>query len=461
MFEKEKIKTMRESGESTKEILAYWLPEVISTTVLISLPPLWDSYLVSNLGSTVTYGALAMANNFIHSIIKMAEALPVAAIAIIGRHNGAKKYDQCGKDLGETFWTTALMGTILFTLIFFGAPSIFNWLQVPKEMSVLGTPYLRLKAIGLLLTFTSLGFFGFLRGIKNTKTPMAIFIFGVIAFIFFDYSLVLGKFGFPKMGLMGSAVATLIQYSLMNLASVAYILSKQDYKKYFIRLFFFSFSFKGALNLLKLSWPIIIDKSSLSLSYVWLSKMIAPMGACAITSYDVIKNLERFAIIPAAAFASVITFLVSNRIGAKDPEGAKSNIKKVMIMTSIMVVTSILILCIFSRFFVSHFDPKHQITDFAAPALVLVSVLVVFDFVQLILAGALRGAGDVKTVMWARFLCCLLFFVPVSTLFSWLPIENQILKFALIYGTFYFNTGIMGIIFLLRIKTPKWQNKEI
>jgi len=78
-----KFKTMRETGESVREILSLWLPEMISIAILISLPPLIDSLLIASLRSNTTYGALAMATNFLHFLIKMSEAIPVAAIAII------------------------------------------------------------------------------------------------------------------------------------------------------------------------------------------------------------------------------------------------------------------------------------------------------------------------------------------------------------------------------------------
>lgn len=456
-----KIKEMRENGESIREILYLWLPELISATMLISLPPLIDSYLIASLKSTTTYGALEMANNFLHTLIKLAEGIPVATIAIIGRHNGAKKYSECGKDLGDAFWTTTFIGTIFALILFLFAPQIFQLIGVPTQMAVLGTPFLRLRSVGILLTFISLSFFAFLRGIKNTQTPMAIYIMGTLAFIIFDYLLVLGKFGFPQMGLAGSGIATIIQYVTIISASLFYILSNVEYKKYFSKIFLSYFDKKGALRLLNLSWPIILDKGSLALSYVWLAAMIAPMGKYSIASFGIIKNLERISILPAVAFAQVITFLVSNRLGSKDPLGAKSDIKKIMIMTAIMVATTIGILCFNAEFFVSFFDQKNKFTGFASSALIMVSFLVVFDFVQLILAGALRGAGDVVTVMIARVACFGLFFTPLAYYFSKLETINPILKFSLIYGTFYFTTGLLGIIFLLRIKTPYWHKKKI
>jgi len=455
------IKRMVGSGDSFSNIIKLWIPETISQFIYIILPPLFDSYVVASLRSTSMYGALGTANNFLHVLLKFAEAIPIASVAIIGRHNGAKKYDECGKDLGDSFWVSTLIGLMQFGLIFSAAASIYRMLGVPEEMVVIGTPFLRLRAFGILLAFISLALVYFLRGIKNTKAPMAIFFVGVCSFIFFDYALVLGKFGFPRLGLYGSAIAAIIQYSIVIVLAIWYLLSNKDYKKYFSHLFFWNFRPGRMLHLLNMSWKIMIDKTALSMSYVWLFKMITPMGAFAITSFDVIKNLERFALLPAVAFAQIITFLVSNRLGAEDPDGAKSNIKKVLIVSSIATGSFLLFFCIKAKYLISFFDPNNQFTHIAAPAFVLVSTLVVFDFIQLILAGALRGAGDVKTVMYTRFFCCVFFFTPLAYFIAKLPIESVSLKFALIYGTFYINTGLIGFFFMRRIMGSAWQRIKV
>ena len=85
----------------------------------------------------------------------------------------------------------------------------------------------------------------------------------------------------------------------------------------------------------------------------------------------------------------------------------------------------------------------------------------VFDFIQLILAGALRGAGDVKTVMMTRFFTCLFFFAPLAYLVSKVSITSIPLKFALIYSTFYINTALIGFFFMRRIMGEKWNKVKI
>ena len=70
--------------------------------------------------------------------------------------------------------------------------------------------------------------------------------------------------------------------------------------------------------------------------------------------------------------------------------------------------------------------------------------------IQLVLSGALRGAGDVRTVMIVRMVICLGYFVPGSYLLVYyLPIENEVPEFVLVYGSFYAGNALMSIIYIL------------
>lgn len=460
LFIKNRLAKIRE-GESVFEIIRYWLPEVISSMILITLPPLIDSYIIANSESLTSYGALAMAVNFLYTLTKFAEAIPVAAMAVIGWHNGAKEYEECGESLGSTFWLTVFLGLLQLVVILFFAPDIYRWLGVPEPMVAVGAPFLRMKSVGVFLIFTLLGLTGFMRGVKNTTMPMYINIVGIATFVFFDVALVLGKFGFPRLSLHGSAIATILQYAIMNGVAVAYIMFNPDYKKYFKRVFFSLFSYKKIVKVINLSWPIVIDKTSFAMSYIWLAKMIAGMGTYAIATYDVVKNLERFAFVPAMAFAQIITFLVSNRLGSNDPDGASANMKKILLLAMASVGICLTVLCWNAAYFVSFFDPRGSFTAFAATVLPLISMFVVFDLIQVILAGALRGAGDVRSVMWIRFGVSLFFFGPVAYLVNLLPISNMIVKFSLLYSTYYLSTGAMAFFFLHRALSHKWQKTKI
>ncbi len=444
-------------GDSYKNIILYWLPEVVSMSILLSVPSIIDSLIIASLGSVTTFGALGMATNVLITLTKLAEAVPVASIAFIGRFNGSGEFKKCGEYFYNTFWITFILGISQFVLIMFGARSIFKCLGVSDKMTNIGIPFLQLKSLGIILILSAMVFVGFMKAIKNTHIPMMLNIIGIVLFMFFDYSLVLGKFGFAAHGLVGSAIASIIQYSAMNVIALVYILLNSNYRKYFPNFLKSCFDIKKIIQIVSMSWPIIIDKTTISLSHLWLVTLITPMGKYAIVSYNVIRNLDMFAFIPVMASAQIITFLVSNKLGAKDIDGAIANIKKLLIITALTFIPVLIILSIGSHFFINLFDPKNKFTDFAFIAFPFINFMAIFDGLQVVLAGALRGAGDVKAVMWGRFCVCAFFFGPVSWAISHLQIQNIIIKFTLVYSSFFVATAVIAFIYIRRLKGNFWR----
>ena len=80
-----------------------------------------------------------------------------------------------------------------------------------------------------------------------------------------------------------------------------------------------------------------------------------------------------------------------------------------------------------------------------------------FDLLQLVLSGALRGAGNVKLVMTVRLLVCGFYFLPVSYILSQLAIEDTTLKLVLIYGSFYIGNALMSIVYINRFRGEDWK----
>ncbi len=447
------------NGESYGKIFRYFFPEFITALVLYSLLYLLDAYFIADLKSTSMYATLGVTNTLLHFIVKIAEGLSVGAIVLTGLHNGAKRYKEAGRSFVDAFWATLVSGTVIAALLYFGAYWIYLFYGVPEDMISMGTPFLRLRAIGILFMSVYFAFIGFMRGVKNTKTPMKIFIFGAVVFIFFDYVLIFGKLGFPEMRLRGSAMASVLQFGAMLVAAIIAVLFNKRYRQYSIKLFSVFSSGSQLRRLLSLSWRVMLDKATIAGAYIWLGAMLAPMGKYALATFSVVKDLERFALLPAVAFAQIVTLLVSNDYGIQNWDGIKTNIKKIVFMASIMVFSILIVLSVWPGYFVSFFDKNGDFSWLAARVLPLLSVLVFFDVLQLILAGAMRGASNVRTVMMTRLLVCVGYFVPVSYIFSVAPIQNPVLKFFLIYGSFYVGNALMSIAYINRFRGQEWQKQ--
>ena len=445
-------------GESYRRIFQLFVPEFV-IAFLIYFLPLWiDAYFIGCLKSTATYGALGMTTNLIHFIMKIAEGISIGTVILSGFYNGKQDFKNVGSSLRDAFWISVVTGASIALFLYAGAAWIYSW-YVPADMVAIGVPFLRLRAIGVFFMFVSYAFIGFLRGIKNTKVPMQIYIAGVFTFLLADYLLIFGHYGCPKLGLAGSAIASLLQHVVMMSYAMFYVLYNPAYRIYGIELIKGITKYDQLMRLLQLSWPVVIDKATLAAAYIWLGKMLKDLGQYTTATFCVIKDMERLAFLPAIACAQVITFLVSNDYGQKNWQGIKSNMKKVAFLASSLVFLMLIVLILNPEQVVGLFDHRGEFTPLAAAVFPVISILIFFDLVQLLLAGALRGASNVRMVMMVRLIICSGFFVPVSYLFSRLPSDNIAVKFVLIYGSYYVGNALMSLIYIQRLRSEDWKKK--
>lgn len=444
-----------EHGERYSKLFSYFYPEFITNLLINSLPLLVDAYFIG-LISTTAYATVGVTASLIHLLLKSAESFSVGTVILTGQLNGAQDKPGAGKALTTSFWVSCVVGLMVGILLYFGAPVIYAFYDVSQEMLPLGIRYLQLRAIGIFFLFVYQAFIGFLRGVKNTQIPMISFVVGTIVYLIFDYLLIFGAFGLPQLGLEGSAIASIIQYAVASCIALFYLLCGPYTKSYAIRLFSDLRNICYVKNILSLSWPIMIDKVTLAFSYVWLTKMINPMGTNIVAAFCVVRDMSKFAFLPAVAFAQIITFLVSNDIGAGNWRGVKSNIKKVIFASMCLMTAILLVFMTCPRAIVHLFDCKDNFTEFAVHVFPVVSLFMFFDLLQVVLSGALRGAANVKIVMIVRASVLFGFFVPLSYGLAHLQLADDI-KFILIYSSFYLANAIMACGYLYHFRSDRWK----
>lgn len=443
-------------GERYGRIMRYFLPEFITSLLLYSMPIILDAYFIGGLKSTALYSTLGATNTLVHWIVKVSEGLSVGTVLLVGQYNGKGDCVGVGNVIRDAFWSTLIIGSTIAGVLYFGAYWIYLR-SVPLELVPLGVPFLRLRAISILCMFIFMAFVGFLRGIKNTRAPMKIFVAGAAVFLLCDYMLIYGKWGAPTLGLQGSAVASIIQYLFMLVVIIGYTFWNKKNYKYIASLLTIGADMQGLKRLIAVSWLVVLDKSIMAFAYIWLLWMMKPLGEYGVATFCLVKDMERFAFLPAIACSQIITFLVSNDLGKGNFQDIKANIKKITFLASGLVFSCLVIFSLWPKTFMQYFDKTGDFIDIAALVFPIISSLVFFDLLQLILSGALRAVGDVKTVLMVRVCICFGYFFPVSYIIAYhVPIAYMPLKFVLIYGAFYVGNGIMSVIYIKKMRSDQW-----
>jgi len=441
------------------QILRYFYPEFVTALVLYAMVNLIDAKFIACLKSTEMYATVGVTNTLVFFITKIAEGLSVGTVIVCGQYEGKKSYDMVGKSAVAALWTTAGVGALVAGFLYCKVEWIYQLLCISDGMVQVGIPFLKLRALSIFFMFLFFALVGFLRGIKDTRSTMYFFVLGAVVFVLCDYVLIFGAWGLSPLGLQGSALAAVIQYMTMFGAALVYIMCRTEYKRYRMALF------KPHVTLIRkiceLSWPVMFDKAALQAEKIWLIRLIAPMGSYALGAMGVIKDIEMLAFVPAVAFGQVVTLLVSNEYGANNIPAIGKTTKIILYLAAAMVLGILVIFSMESEAIITIFDRQRAFTDFAAQVFPVLGVLVFFDLLQLILAGALRGTTNVRIVMITRVVSAVCIFMPLSYLVSLLPFESLLLRFIVIYGSFNIVNGLTSLVYVYWFCSGRWQGKKV
>ncbi len=450
-----------EFGTSYQKILKYFYPEFITALIIYSLPQFIDFYFICHLKQTNLYAISGIVENFLTMFTKSAEGLLIGTVVISGYFNGLHEYKKAGQSFVDAFWTTITTGFCVSLLLYFGVSAFYRFNNFTPEMVQLGTPYLQIKAVGVFFLFFYFALVGFFRAVKNTFTPMVVFAIGSSVFVLCDYLLIYGSFGFPRLGLLGSAVSYLIQYIVMSVLMLVYLAYAVKYKKYDISFVSHCCNKDRIIKFLYISFPVVLDKISIAFAYVWLASCISQSGTNASAAFSMLKQMERLAFIPAIAFSQIITFLVSNDLGNGKWDDIFANIKRVVYIASIMVGVILVVGSIWPTFFASMYGCAPEICYLVAIVFPPLSILVMFDLLQLILSGALRGAGDVQTVMKTRIAVIAGYFIPITYVISFLNLQDVGTKMLVTYAAFLIGNGLMSIVYIIRLRQSHFKKQNV
>lgn len=441
-------------GESYSALARYLYPELVTVLILSSVTTFIDAFFVAHLRSTSLYAALGATSTLMHLITKLADGLSVGAVVLCGYYNGLKRPIDAGRAALNACMVTVAVGGCIALGLYAGAPAIYHWYGVSPKVAAYGVALLRIRSIGIFCMFIFFALIGFMRGVKNTKTPMHLFVMGGIIFICVDYMLIFGTPWTASYGFRGSAIAFSAQYFAMMVGALVAAFSGTARATYHCDAGGYDRSMAQLIVLL--SWPVMVDKAILALAKVWLAKLIAPLGKQALASFTVIKDIEQLAFVPALACAHVATLLASNYYGQRDWEGFSLTMRRIMIIGGVLVSMILFIVCISPESVIALFDRKKAFTHHAAAALPFISLFVGLDVIQLLMSAILRGVGDVKTVMMVRVVgsvCCVL---PLAWICAHLPF-SPFVRFILIYGSFYVGGGLMSFLYWRRLIGESWK----
>jgi MATE family multidrug resistance protein len=278
-------------------------------------------------------------------------------------------------------------------------------------------------AFSLIPVIIFQGYKQFADGLSQTKYSMYAIYLANVVHVFFNYVLIYGEWGFPKLGILGAGLGTVIS-RIMMVVFMHFLLRKNAaFKRYFKNFTFKEIRKSILMKIINLGLPSAMQmlfEVTLFTAAIWLS---GSLGKNSQAANQIALTLASSTFMVAMGFSVAAMIRVSHTKGMKDYKEMITVARSIFLLAIIVEFFFGLVFVVFHNYlphlFLNMSDPaqvldNEAIITIASKLLLVAAVFQISDGIQVVVLGALRGLQDVKIPMYITFVAYWIVGFPIS-----------------------------------------------
>ena len=296
-----------------------------------------------------------------------------------------------------------LFGICITVVLLFIEPLLHRMKQ-PAEVVTLAIPYYRILAFSMIPLLIFQAIKQFTDGLSQTKYAMIAILSSNTINVILNYLLIYGKFDFPKLGIKGAAIGTLISRFLMIIVLLYYIKNRKEFKAYNIAMDWFQLEKERVYRLLKLGCPTALQmffEIGIFASGVILSGIL---GTNEQAANQIALNISTMTFMVATGMGVATTIRVGNQKGLKDFNNLKRIALSTILQMTLISSTFAVFLMLTKNYLPLLYIDNVEVIKIASNLLIVSALFQVSDGVQVVVLGALRGLQDMLMPMRLIFI---------------------------------------------------------
>ena len=379
-------------GSIIKQVTLFALPLMLGN-VFQMLYNTVDSIVVGNFVGKQALAAVGSTTMIVNMMVFFFNGFSTGAGVVIANYFGARNMEKLHKAIETTMAATFLL-SVLFTVAGVAAVKpMLRFMATPEDVFGEATVYLQIYIGGIsgLLVY-NMGS-GILRAVGDTMRPLYFLIFTSVLNTLLDLLFVLGLHS----GIEGVAWATIISQFisaflillLLTRSKDIYRLTWQDLK-----------IDRGILGgIFAVGLPAGIQSVITAFSNVFVQSYVNFFGSSCMAGWSCYNKLDQFVMLPMQSMAMAATTFVSQNIGAGRERRADQGTVITVSMSVGVTAVIVALLCLFAAPAVRLFSPDESVIEYGVLFIRANCFFLLFNCVNHVLAGALRGRGDSKGPM--------------------------------------------------------------
>jgi putative MATE family efflux protein len=345
-----------------------------------------DSIWVGRLIGPAALAAVSTAGFYIWVALSLGEMVEIGLIAVAARRHGESNPEQAARAAAAAVAYALLAGLLVSLAGWALMDTMFRVMRVPAEVATLGHAYLSTWLLGGPLVF---GFFALeatFRAAGDTRTPFLMLAGSVCVSILLDPFLIIGLGPFPRLGVEGAALASVMVRGGGFLVGLVIAL-----RRGLLRIE--APDWRSLPTIIRIGAPLSLAGVLLSLIYMWLTRFTSRFGTAALAALGVGHKMEGLGFIAISGFSLAASALVGQNLGARQEARAKEAVRLTVGYCLVVTVTTAVAFLLVPQRLVGLFTRDPQVIQDGVLYLRVISAAQIGQSFELILEGALAGAG--------------------------------------------------------------------
>lgn len=390
------------------------LPMMISMFVQ-SLYNIVDSIFVAQISENALT-AVSLAFPIQNLMFSVVIGTGVGINSLLSRRLGEKNFEEVDKVANNGLFLT-ICGAIVFMIVGLIVPRMYFESQTDNaEIIEYGVTYMQICLVACAGVFGGITFERLLMSTGKTGLSMVSQLTGTVFNIVFDPLLIFGLAGFPKMGIAGAAVATVLgQFAAMI---VSFTLNVRKNKE--IHLSFKGLKPEGKIigNIYAVGVPSIIVCSIGSILVYFLNIILGAFSTTAIAVYGVYFKLQSFVFMPVFGLNNGSVPIVAYNFGARN----RRRVVKTIILSAagacVIMLFGVFVFEVFPVPLLKLFNASDEMLSIGVMALRIIAVHFPLAAISIILSSVFQALGKGVQSMVISFVRQLIFLLPAAWLLS-------------------------------------------
>ncbi|REK74690.1 MATE family efflux transporter [Paenibacillus paeoniae] len=366
--------------------------------------------------SETALSAAALANQIQFIALFLIIGCSQSVVILASRLWGSKQLHLIRKVIGVGMAASIVIGLITSITVILFSTELLSLLTADKSVIQEGAHYLKISSFSYVFFAITTILLASLRSMEIVKIGLLVSLFTLIINVSLNYLFVYGHFGLPRMGVFGSAIATLIARILECIIVIVYIV-KNNHRLGLKMRHFFELDTTILKQYTKIALPILLSSLSWAGAMAVQSGILGHMGTSAIAANSVATTIFQFVTVIIYASASSTAIIMGKTIGEGSIEKVKAYSRTLQILYLFIGILTAIVLFVTKDHVLFLYQISDEAKALSLSFMTILSITAIGTAYEMpALSGIIQSGGDTKFVMYNDFIFMWLLILPASLL---------------------------------------------